>query len=341
MLLSTQRGNVYTHMAVFSYHGEMAIAMSKTIQEERLRWVLPIAHKEVRLVDATRVCPYGKRTLERWVSAYRAGGEDALEPHSTEPKRYRIETSIRVKEMIVDIRKKTGKCALKIHWQLKKEGIEINARTIGKIMKKEGLVRKYRVKKITYKYIRALRKPGELLEIDVKYVPGKIAGMRYFQYTAIDTASRWRYLAVYDEQTTHHAIMFLAEVMTLFPHRIHAIKTDNGSIFTNYYNGTNKRSDTTIKTMHALDGVCAQHGIIHYLIDPGKPAQNGTVERSHREDQEKFYDRNIFRNFADLQTKLKRWNIYYNDLEHCGLDGKTPNEFLAEYQLTNPPYVYA
>lgn len=192
-----------------------------------------------------------------------------------------------------------------------------------------------------YTYIKAERKPGELVEIDVKYVPGRVAGCRYFQYTAIDTASRWRHLAVYDEQSSYHSIRFLTEVLALFPHRIHAIKTDNGAIFTNYYVGVTRRSDMTVKTVHALDRFCADYGIVHYLIDPGKPAQNGTVERSHREDEEKFYQQNIFVGFADLQTKLKQWNMYYNNLEHCGLDGKTPNEFLTNYSLTNPPYVCA
>src|SRR3989344_2947710 len=178
----------------------MAICMAKTIKEERLRWVLPIINKEVKLVDSAKVCPYGKRSLERWVATYRQHGEAGLEPKSTEPKQYRIETAIRIKERVIEVRKKTKKCALKIHWQLEKEGIYLHERTVGKILKKENLVRKYRVKKITYKYIRAERKPGELIEIDVKFVPGKIAGKRYFQYTAIDTASRWRHMGVYDEQ---------------------------------------------------------------------------------------------------------------------------------------------
>ena len=313
--------------------------MAKTIKEERLRWVLPIARKEIKLVDAAKVCPHGKRTLERWIQAYKKGGEEDLEPRSTEPKTYRTETPIWLKEQIIGIRKKTKKCAKKIHWQLAKEGIHIDARTIGKILKKEGLVKKYRIKRIKYKYIRAERKPGELIEIDVKYVPGPIRNKQYYQYTAIDTSSRWRYLKVYDQQTTHHSIRFLREVMKRFPYTIQAVKTDNHSIFTNYYLGTNKRSDMTVKTVHALDIFCSSQSIVHYLIDPGKPAQNGTVERSHREDEEKFYQQHVFISFIDLQKKLKRWNIYYNDLEHCGLDGKTPNEFLKEYQLTNPPNV--
>lgn len=97
----------------------------------------------------------------------------------------------------------------------------------------------------------------------------------------------------------------------------------------------------SVKTLHALDRFCAERGIMHYLIDPGHPAQNGTVERSHREDQEKFYEAHVFKNTDDLQKKLRQWNIYYNGLEHCGLGGKTPNEFLAEYQKVKPPYVCA
>jgi len=52
-------------------------------------------------------------------------------------------------------------------------------------------------------------------------------------------------------------------VIEIFKYKIQAIKTDDGAIFTN-----------------ALDLFCRENNIIHYLIDPGKPAQNGKVERS-------------------------------------------------------------
>ena len=315
--------------------------MAKTIKEERLRWVMPIISREIKLVDIARVCPYGKRSLERWLSAYRRGGSKALEPKSTEPKTQPNETPIRIKERVIEIREQTKKCALKIHWQLEKEGINVDARTIGKILKKERLTRKYRVRKITYKYIRAKRKPGELVEIDVKYVPGRLENKRYYQYTAIDTASRWRHMEIYEEQSNYNSVKFLELVTDLFPHRIESVKTDNGFVFTNRYTGTYKREDLSPRQLHAFDKYCARNDIVHFLIDPGKPAQNGTVERSHREDQEKFYDTNKFRNLKDLQKKLIQWNIYYNNLEHCGLNGKSPNEYLRDYQLINPPNVCA
>ena len=315
--------------------------MAKTIKEERLRWVLPIVHKEIKLIDAAKVCPYSTRSLERWVTTYKKGGVRALEPKSTARKTQENETPIRIKEHIIELRKQTKKCALKLHWQMEKEGLVVPARTIGEILKREGLVRKYRVKRIKYKYLRATLQPGELVEIDVKYVPGIIAGLQYFQYTAIDKASRWRHLEIYDEQVNHHSVLFLKEVIRRAPFAILAIKTDNHSTFTKYYTGTNKRSDLLVKSLHALDSACRERTIKHYLIDPGKPAQNGAVERSHREDQEKFYDELSFASAEDLRYRVRLWNMYYNDLEHCGLNGKTPNEFLANYQLINPPNVPA
>lgn len=308
--------------------------MPKNIQEERLRWVLMVIESKVRLKDVISIFPYSERTLKRWLHEYRDKGKDGLIPKSTRPKTQPNETSIRTKERVIELRKKTKLCALKLHWRLEKENLIVPVSTIGKILKDDGLVRKYRVKKIKYKYIKAERQPGELMEIDVKYVPGRVKNKRYYQYTAIDTASRWRYLKIYEEQTNYNSILFLKEVMSIFPYKIQAVKTDNGSIFTNYYLGTNKRSDVSIKTPHALDMFCREKNIIHYLIDPGKPAQNGTVERSHREDQQKFYEQNKFKSIFDLHRKIRIWNDYYNNLEHCSLNGKTPNEML-ELKVTN------
>src|SRR3989344_2489121 len=133
------------------------VNMAKDILDERLRWVFPIAQKQVKLVDAAKMCPYGKRTLERWVAAYKSKEIAGLVCKSTRPKTSPKETPIRLKERVIELRKEKKRCALKLHWQLEKEGISLHERTVGKILKKENLVRKYRVKKIKYKYIRAER----------------------------------------------------------------------------------------------------------------------------------------------------------------------------------------
>lgn len=302
--------------------------MPKTVKEERLRWVLPIITKELRLKDVAKICPHSRRSLERWAALYKKHGEDGLVPKSTRPKSHPNETPIRIKERIIELRKKTKKCSLKLKWQLEKEAIFIHKNTIQKIIKAEGLVRRYRLRKLKYKYIKVPLSPGELVEIDVKYVPKTVASRRYYQFTAIDCATRWRYLEIFDDYSNFNSVKFLEKVIKVSPFKIRAVKTDNGSNFTNRYTGYSKSTDPLNPKLHAFDLICQRKNIIHYLIDPGKPAQNGKVERSHRSDQEIFYDRNGFKTLKDLKRKIRIWNQEYNNLEHCGLNGKTPNEML-------------
>jgi transposase len=280
------------------------------------------------LVDAAKICKYGKRTLERWVANYKESGEAGLEPQSTRPKSNPNETPIRIKERIIEIRKKEKQCALKTMWDLQDEGIKAHFNTIQKIIKKEGLTRKYRTRKAKPNYIKIPLKKGEMIEIDVKFVPDPIDGRKYYQFTAIDCASRWRYLQAYENIDNVSSIAFLKELISVADFKIMAVKTDNGSIFTNRYLGYNRSNDPLNPRLHAFDILCGELEIPHYLIDPGKPAQNGKVERSHRTDQEKFYDENKFKSFEDLRQKMKIWNKKYNNTKHCGLNGKTPNEML-------------
>lgn len=315
--------------------------MPKTIKEERLRWVLPIYNKEIRLVDAVKVCQHSERSLERWLSAYRKHGEAGLVPKSTRPKTNPKETPIMIKERIKEIRQEKKECALKIKWDLEDENIDIHERTVGKILKAENLVKVYRIKRIKYKYIKAQLKPGELVEIDVKFVPGRLKNRRYYQFTATDVSSRWRYLRIYEEQSNYCSIKFLKEVMQRAPFQIKAIKTDNHPTLTNRYIGYLKSRDPQNPRLHPLDVFCAKVGITHYLIDKGKPAQNGTVERSHGSDQQRLYNREKFPSVEVLKYRIRLWNMYYNDLRHIGLNGKSPNQFLKEYQLKKPTKVRA
>jgi hypothetical protein len=130
----------------------MTVKMNKTIEQERYSWIKPIINKELKYNEVLLTCPHSKRSLERWVSLYKKHGIEGLVPKSTEPKTQKKETGIEIKERVIELRKETGFCALKLKWRLEKEGIYIHQRTIGKILKKEGLVRKYRKKKIKYKY---------------------------------------------------------------------------------------------------------------------------------------------------------------------------------------------
>lgn len=302
--------------------------MPKSTKEEKFRWIKPILDGEITIKNMAKVCPFSERALKYWLSEHRKNGVDGLENKSRRPKTNPRETSIRIKERVIELRKETKLCAKKIKWKLDKENTVLHKNTVHKIIKAEGLTRKYRIRKLKYKYIKIPLSRGELVEIDVKYVPDLVKNKQYYQFTAIDCASRWRYLKICDDYSNFSSIKFLEELIRVAPFRIRAIKTDNAGNFTNRYTGYQKSADPLNPRLHDFDLLCQKFNIIHYLIDPGKPAQNGKVERSHREDQEKFYERNKFRNLKELEMKIKIWNNYYNDLEHCGLNGLSPNEFL-------------
>jgi transposase InsO family protein len=302
--------------------------MPKSTQEEKYRWIKPILDKDITIKNMVRVCPFSERALKYWLANYRKNGAKGLCNKSTRPKTHPRETPIRIKERVIELRKEKKRCALKLKWDLEDEGIDLHFQTIQKIIKREGLTRKYRVRKIQYKYVRIPLKRGELVEIDIKWVPGRIKGQRYYQFTAIDVASRWRYLQAYEDESTHSAMSFLKEVVKVAGFKIQSIKTDNGACFTNRHTGYYK-SDLPFPRLHAFDKACQENNIVHYLIDPGKPQQNSFVERSHREDQEKFYEQLRFKSFKELRYKLKLWNMEYNNTKHCGLNGKTPNQALG------------
>lgn len=302
--------------------------MPKSLKEEKFRWIKPILDREITIKNMVKVCPFSERTIKYWLAYYGKYGMEGLENESRRPKTNPKETSIRVKERVIELREETKLCARKLKWKLEKENIFIHERTIGKILKRENLTRKYRTRKIKYKYIKVPLKRGELVEIDVKYVPDLIENKRYYQFTAIDCASRWRYLKIYDDFSNSSSVKFLKELIRIARFRIRAVKTDNGSNFTNRYTGYQKSADPMNPRLHEFDILCQKLNIIHYLIDPGKPNQNGKVERSHRTDQEMFYERNTFKTINELKRKILVWNEDYNNLEHCGLNGLTPNEAL-------------
>lgn len=63
-------------------------------------------------------------------------------------------------------------------------------------------------------------------------------------------------------------------------------------------------------------------------IQPGKPAQNGYIERFNRTYREEILDMNIFCNLSDVQNITDEWIIEYNTQRpHFSLNNLTPIEF--------------
>ena len=138
--------------------------------------------------------------------------------------------------------------------------------------------------------------------------------IRRFQYTAIDDATRVRALKVYDKHTQANAIDFVDHIIEKFLFRIKEIRTDNGHVFQAKFH------------WHVED-----QGIRHAYIKRGTPQLNGKVERSHRSDQQEFYQLLSYKGDVDLDAKLSEWENFYNfNRPHGAFNGKTPYEALRE-----------
>jgi len=159
--------------------------------------------------------------------------------------------------------------------------------------------------------------PGHRLQLDVKFlerIPGSTK--RLYQFTAIDDCTRIRVLKVYDACNQAVAIQFMDDVLRRLPFRVHVVQTDNGAEFQSRFHWHLEERD-----------------IRHVYIRPRTPHLNGKVERSHRVDDQEFYqllDREgITDNIQLFNDKLREWEDYYNyHRPHGALDGQTPYERL-------------
>lgn len=66
--------------------------------------------------------------------------------------------------------------------------------------------------------------------------------------------------------------------------------------------------------IHPFDVLCNKLNIQHKLIRPRTPRHNGKVERSHRNDVNRFYNHLSFFDFNDLLVQMKRYLYKSNRL---------------------------
>lgn len=170
-------------------------------------------------------------------------------------------------------------------------------------------------------------KLGVKWQMDVKYVPtacytGTVP-QKFYQYTMIDEASRERFIYPYMEQSSYSTVDFLKRCIRYFGYVPKTIQTDNGTEFT-HVQKTNR--------IHPLDIICNELGITHKLIRPRTPWHNGKVERSHRNDQERFYNFLGFFSYDDLKIQMKRYLYRSNHIPMQVLGWKSPLEKRLELE---------
>lgn len=75
-----------------------------------------------------------------------------------------------------------------------------------------------------------------------------------------------------------------------------------------------------------MDEFCINENIYHHTIRPRTPRHNGKVERSHRNDNERFYNFLKFYSLEDLRYQGKLYLKRSNNIPMAVLGFKTPLE---------------
>lgn len=75
-----------------------------------------------------------------------------------------------------------------------------------------------------------------------------------------------------------------------------------------------------------MDEFCINEDIYHHTIRPRTPRHNGKVERSHRNDNERFYSFLTFYSLEDLRKQGKQYLKRSNNIPMAVLGYKTPIE---------------
>lgn len=296
--------------------------MIKTTDRE-VRRKLRILEDAKRRGNIAKTCRYygiPRSLFYVWRNAYKAGGKDALHPKKPIPKHQPNRTSMAVEEKVLYLRRQYHLGPQRIMWYLARyHAIRISDATVYRILKRHGLSclpRQSRKRAVhTKRYNKQV--PGHHIQMDVKFLifrnwDGK--KIKRFQYTAIDDATRVRALKVYERHTQANAIDFVNHIIQKFPFRIQQIRTDRGHEFQAKFH------------WHVED-----LGIRHAYIKARTPQLNGKVERSHRSDQDEFYQLLSYKDDVDLTEKLAEWEAFYNfSRPHGAHKGKTPYEILQQ-----------
>lgn len=269
-----------------------------------------------------------RATAYKWWRRWREEGEAGLADRSSRPRSCPHRTSARLERRIVSLRQRRKLGPARIA-----PIVGVPASTVHRVLTRHGLQRLAWMDRPTGRLIRRIEtsRPGELVHVDTKRlarippgggwrVRGRNAETDHHKHrvgydlvhTAIDAYSRVAYVEVHNDETGPTCAAFFDRAIRWFGTigvRVDAVLTDNAK----NYLGSH------------FNAVCADHGIEHRRIRPGRPQTNGKVERFNRTMLDEWAYIRPYRSDAHRFTHLARWLHTYNHHRcHTALGGDTP-----------------
>jgi transposase InsO family protein len=309
--------------------------MNRITQDMKYRHSLIRFALKYGVSKASRKYNKARSYIYFWLNRY-DGSIESLACKSKRPHSHPNQHTPAEIKLIQDMRRRNPSLGLVEFWcRLIDRGYSRHIVSLYRVMRRLNLVQKPSKKPYIPKPYIQMTYPGEKVQIDVKFVPkacctSLLPGERFYQYTAIDEFSRLRFLMGFKERSSFSSSIFLEAAVSFFAKhgiRIRCVQTDNGLEFTNRF--ANCKTDKP--TLFQI--TAARLGISHKTIKPFTPRHNGKVERSHREDQKRFYNTHTFYSFADFQNQLKIYLARSNKIPMRPLNYNSPLSYLALHRV--------
>jgi transposase len=278
----------------------------------RFKWYLQVEKHRKTVREVCEVFGISKKTYHKWYRKDHGYGPNAYRPRRMHPHAKIIGLTKRV---VKEAKEKYNYGPEKMRLYVKKElGVAVSSIALYKFFKKHRLIRKPQKRQpwytpMTRKY--HAKKPGQNVQLDVKYVPGKETRWEY-QYRFIDTLTNMQAMVQTLDRSGEASTHALTYAQRTFPFTITGIQTDNGGEFRGTF------------ALHLREV-----GITQRFIPKRSAPWNGKVERANRSIDDEYY-LNPTRPWKTVD-EYTRW--YNKKRLHLGkgMHGMTPLERYERY----------
>src|SRR3990167_6364934 len=271
----------------------------------RFRWYRKVEEYGKSVPEVCKIFGMTPKTYYKWYKR-----DHGLAAHQFKNRAEHPQTKIKgkVRVLIVETKQLYNYGPKKMSVFVEREiGIHIAPSAIYKFMKKKRLIRKPQKKQSWYAPLKEpyyASKPGENVQLDVKFVPAH-GGFWDYQFRFVDTVTNMQFSTTLPLKDARSTIQAFHSAERSFPFQISGIQTDNGGEFRGVFHE-----------------YLLRRNIPQRYIPKRSAPWNGKVERANRSIDDEYY-----LNFNRPWRRICDYTRWYNyDRPHLGkgMNGLTP-----------------
>ena len=299
------------------------------------RYCLVVYAKEHGISAAAREFNTTRPTVQKWVRRYDSQeGVESLKNQSRIGQNHPDKISEEARQRIIAFRKDT-KNQLGARRIIEILGLDYSAKTVNKILKHSGLIKKTPTKwkkRWDMSIIRAQYKPFQKIQIDVKYLNDMPncyeayckGDIPKFMISARDYKTGWLFMGFtnyLDSKSTGIYAQYLIQGLKNAGVDMSEVtfQTDNGKEFVDRMTSQPTFFEKVLKDQ-----------VKHRAIPPASPRYNSDIEAFNGRVESEFFNLEDFNSYPDFASKALLYNVYFNMLrKNRNRNNKTPADILT------------